>query len=38
MTTHQRIALMQYEREFYHEEEPKEDTEYKYNIRVEVIK
>ena len=34
MTTHQRIALMQFYQEFCKKEEPKNDTKYVYTLRV----
>lgn len=34
MTTHQRIAFMQFEREFCFERERKPNTKYNYNIRI----
>ena len=36
MTTHQRIAFMRVDREFCNEEEPQNNTEYVYTLRVAV--
>lgn len=33
MTTHQRIALMRFDREFCNEEEPQNNTKYVYTLR-----